>query len=80
MGTNRFTLEEVLGDKALQGYLSTKTVLIFSGEHQAYWRDHGCGYAMEPEAAGHYVFDDAFRRTSHSGSEKQITFVVSNAR
>lgn len=48
-------------------------VLIWSGEHRAYWGSDGCGY-YDRAQVGIYEFEDAHRRTRHCGPEKQIAY------
>lgn len=58
--------------KSLEG----KKVRIWSGEHCSYWRPDGAGYTYEIAAAGIYKFEEAFRKTSGCGPEKQIMYRV----
>lgn len=46
--------------------------LIWSGEHQAWWRAPANGYTTDILAAGVYPRDEARRNTSHCGPEKRI--------
>ena len=50
----------------------TDKVLIWSGEHSAYWRPGASGYTIHPEAAGLYTRETAERITRHCGPEKGI--------
>jgi hypothetical protein len=49
-------------------------VLIYSGEHRAYWRPDGAGYTTDRDSAGRWWLEDAVRHTSHCGPEKKIEF------
>jgi hypothetical protein len=49
-------------------------VLIWSGEHQAYWRPNGNGYTLDRDVAGRWYLLDARRQTQHCGPEKKIEF------
>lgn len=46
--------------------------LIWSGEHNAYWRPDGAGYTTRIRDAGRYSLEDAKKRTNHCGPEKRI--------
>jgi len=50
----------------------SELVVIWSGEHSAYWRDKGCGYVQELLGAGVYTRAYAEQRTSGCGPEKMI--------
>jgi len=52
-----------------------RRVLIWSGEHQAWGRPECCGYTTHREAAGIYLFEDAFDATIGCGPEKKIEYV-----
>lgn len=52
-----------------------KEVLIWSGEHHAWWRTRGEGYTDSKSEAGIWPFIDAFGTTSHCGREKKIIYV-----
>jgi hypothetical protein len=56
--------------------LSGFFVRIFSREHGAYWRAKYSGYTHYREDAGIYLFEDAFKHTSHCGPEKAICYEV----
>lgn len=47
-------------------------VLIWSGEHNAYWRPAAAGYTVRLSAAGIYDRAEAESLTSHCGPEKRI--------
>lgn len=83
-GPVRVKLEEVQGDSAaaaeLRAKLSSKHVLIYSREHQAYWRRAGNGYTDERKRAGLYTFPAALEATWTSGPEKAIEFELTEAR
>lgn len=51
-------------------------VLIWSGEHRAYWRENRCGYTDKKEYAGVYKIEDAWNAVSHVGIEKRILFHI----
>lgn len=52
--------------------IETEHVLIWSGEHNCYWRPDASGYTSRAKAAGIYTRADAERMTSHCGPEKRI--------
>jgi hypothetical protein len=47
-------------------------VLIWSGEHRAYWRPLGQGYTTDRDSAGRWWLEDAKRQVAHCGPEKGI--------
>lgn len=47
-------------------------VVIWSGEHSAYWRPNGAGYTTVVEDAGRFTREEAEERTRACGPEKQI--------
>ena len=47
-------------------------VVIWSGEHRAWWRPDGHGYTGDIRYAGLYTLQDARDRTMHCGPEKEI--------
>ncbi|CDO35795.1 hypothetical protein [Novosphingobium sp. KN65.2] len=47
-------------------------VLIWSGEHHAYWRPEASGYTSRATKAGIYTREVAISLTSHCGPEKRI--------
>lgn len=49
-------------------------VCIFSAEHQAFWREGGNGYTLNPGEAWRLPFNVAIEQTRHCGPEKQIQF------
>lgn len=49
-------------------------VLIYSGEHRAYWRPNGEGYTTDRDCAGRWWLQDAIEQTRHCGPEKRIEF------
>lgn len=63
------------GGERTKAKLSGKQVRIWSGEHHAWWRPEGEGYTDHKEAAGIWLFEDAYRRTDHCGPEKRIVYV-----
>lgn len=48
-------------------------VLIWSGEHGAYWGPNNCGY-YDRDRAGAYTFEEAYAVTQHCGPEKRIAY------
>lgn len=54
-------------------------VLIWSGEHNAYWGPDRSGY-YDRSGAGAYSFEDAYRYTAHVGPEKRISYERHDAR
>lgn len=52
-----------------------KQVVIWSGEHGAYWRPNRAGYTTDSADAGRYHRDDAIRIISGCGPEKKIQLV-----
>ena len=56
--------------------LKGKEVLIWSGEHNAYWRPRSSGYTANRSEAGIYSFEEAWHATSQCGHKKQIAYVV----
>lgn len=66
------TLERV---KRWPGLLKRFThVCVFSVEHQAFWREQGAGYTVNPGDAWILPFAIAFGKTRHCGKEKGIRF------
>jgi len=51
-----------------------KNVYIWSGEHNAYWREKGAGYTTKIHDVGIYDIEDAWSRVYHVGIEKRISF------
>ncbi len=47
-------------------------VVIWSGEHLAYWKPNCCGYVTIVEEAGVYSREDAIACTRNCGPEKKI--------
>lgn len=56
--------------------MADHAVLIWSDEHQAWWRPKCQGYTTHRTYAGIYAFEDAWAATRHCGPEKQIVFEV----
>lgn len=50
-------------------------VLIFSGEHGAFWRADGNGYTIRADMAGQWRHADAMREIDAAGPEKMLTLV-----
>ena len=55
------------GDAPFQG-----VVLIWSGEHRAWWRPNGQGYTADRDCAGRWWANEARAMTAHCGPEKRI--------
>lgn len=51
---------------------ASEPTLIWSGEHQAWWRAPANGYTADILAAGVYPYEEAHKKTSHCGPEKRI--------
>lgn len=47
-------------------------VVIWSGEHHAWWRANRSGYCNDLTVAGRYTLAEALAATSHVGPEKKI--------
>jgi hypothetical protein len=58
--------------------LLSSAVLIWSGEHKAWWRPNCCGYTCHRKEAGRYSFHDAVSATKHCGPEKKIVLEFVN--
>lgn len=56
------------------------TVLIWSGEHRAWWRPQGLGYTDDRDEAGRWFFDDALATVRHCGRDKRISFEMARGR
>jgi hypothetical protein len=54
---------------------SREPVLIWSGEHRAWWRPNSRGHTVCISAAGRYGLAEALAITRHCGSEKRIVIV-----
>jgi hypothetical protein len=70
------TLEALNRNPLLASRLIGRRVVVWSGEHGAYWRDNASGYVVEIEDAGVYAFEAAHFLTEHMGPEKQIRYEV----
>lgn len=57
-----------------------QVVVIWSGEHEAWWRANGGGYTTVEAEAGLYSFEDAWRRSQHCGPEKCIQYHLMGVR
>lgn len=51
-------------------------VRIHSGQWEQYWGVNGAGYTNNPDHIGIYDIKDAWRRVSHCGIEKRISFQI----
>lgn len=49
-------------------------VLIWSGEHAAWWKPNGKGYTDDRDVAGRWWYEDALSATAHCGPDKKISF------
>ena len=67
-------LNEIKEGTANPYQLEGVKVRIWSGEHQLWWRPDSCGYTDAVSEAGVWMFEAAYRRTSHCGPEKQIIY------
>lgn len=77
MAGDRVMLEDVTA--AVAAVFGDNACLIWSGEHNAWWR-HNCeGYTVDRRAAGRYTIATAYGATSHCGPEKGIAFVQLSA-
>jgi len=69
-------IRQALADASTGGALAQESdkveYLIWSGEHNAYWRPDGAGYSTRIRDAGRYTLEDAKKRTNHCGPEKKI--------
>ena len=77
--TVSISLEVFKNGDASEGFrdaCSKGTFLIWSGEHNAYWRPDSSGYTTFRSKAGRYTFGEAWKATSHAGPEKKIQFVA----
>lgn len=61
-------------DGAFMAACAQLPVLIWSGEHGAYWRPNSCGYTTLPAEAGRWTLAEAYFQTKHCGPEKSISF------
>lgn len=74
--TTRLTLAYLQRKPEAQRRFEGKRVRIWSGQWQSWWRPEGNGYTNLLVEAGVYTFEDAWRRSSHCGPEKRISYVV----
>lgn len=68
----RVALEELT--PTIVAAFAADTCLIWSSEHQSYWRAHGHGYVTADYDAGRFTLAEAFRRTKHCDPSKGIMF------
>ncbi len=48
---------------------TTPIFLIYSREHNAWWKLGGCGYTRDPREAALYCWDDAYRIVSEANRD-----------
>jgi|GEM_PF-1502114 len=70
----KLTLKALTRRPELKARLAGQKVLIWSGEHRCWWGPKGSGYTNRLGEAGVYLFDDAWKRSSHCGPEKKIEY------
>jgi len=64
----RYNMEKMVADN------KGAKVYIWSGQWGAYWCANGAGYTTKINDVGIYDIEDAWRRVSHVGLEKRISF------
>lgn len=69
-------LERVLRYPGVRRKWQGRTVHIWSGQWDAYWRPKGAGYTTETAEAGRWDIEEAIKLSQHCGPEKQIQFYV----
>jgi hypothetical protein len=62
------------GGERVWDKIAGRRVLIWSGEHNAWWREGFSGYAINRHKAGIYDAKEAIDGTWHCGREKKISF------
>lgn len=67
---------DVMQSKRIQASLEGATVVIWSGQHNGFWRPHGMGYTLDLMQAGRFSFEEAFKNTSTAGPETKLKFEV----
>ena len=67
------SLEDVKANRELIG---NQTVLIWSGEYKAWWKNEYSGYTNHRNLAGRYSFRDAFENTCQCDPSKGILFEI----
>jgi hypothetical protein len=72
--SKEYQIAEKSAEAAIDALRQKMHVLIWSGEHRAWWRPNCSGYTTEREMAGLYDLVDAWASTKHCGPEKQIMF------
>jgi hypothetical protein len=61
-------------DGAFMEACASLPVVIWSGEHGAYWRPEGAGYTTLSAEAGRWTLASAYFKTKHCGPEKAISY------
>jgi hypothetical protein len=58
--------------------MRNKVVLIWSGEHHAWWRPGGVGYTEHRYLAGRWFYEAAVKTATGCGPEKKIYFMLAD--
>jgi hypothetical protein len=69
-------LNDIKKNPSLGKELDGNFVRIWSNEHNSWWRPQASGYTDYFDAAGIYMFEEAWAKTFHCGPEKQIYYVA----
>lgn len=72
------SLEQIKEDYTIIDALKGKSVRIWSGEWEAYWRPAAHGYTPDGLKAGVWEFQSAYDITKHCGPEKKIEYRVAD--
>ena len=75
-GVTRYMLEDLRDEKAREK-LAKERVLIYSREHQAYWRRSGQGYTDKRKDAGLFTFARAWELVHDLDKSKGIELEIS---
>jgi hypothetical protein len=70
------TLTYLKANPKLKEFFQPYLVVIWSGEHKAWWRPDSSGYTTKIEDAGVYVFQDAWDRSAHCSRDKGIAYQI----